>query len=267
MCKYNLTQDNFQLACVTVYSRQVESDEQLYDLGNGIVGYYFGESVNGIYCYYGTTDTTNWKYWDMYSGEIKPEDASEYSGKPPTTPPCIVIVSSNEIVKMPITSFANYENFLKDSGERQYGQEEPFDYVTFTYKKKDKDGKEHISGTLKIVNISYLVDLKGARKIQVNNDLIKVLSKSDVTNEDYPQYFRDSMTIYAYSHDEYSRFASFAEQCKKLWTTNSELVNFARDFYLKLKKALPVMMSYRYFFQSCNRLVNRDGKKLTDYDD
>lgn len=108
MCKYNLTQDNFQLACVTVYSRQVESDEQLYDLGNGIVGYYFGKSVNGIYCYYGTTDTTNWKYWDMYSGEIKPEDASEYSGTPPTTPPCIVIVSSNEIVKMPITRFANY---------------------------------------------------------------------------------------------------------------------------------------------------------------
>ena len=72
MCKYNLTQDNFQLVGVVLYSRQVEPNEQLYDLGNGIVGYYVGKPSSNKFWYYGTKDTTTWEGWDMYIGSTDP---------------------------------------------------------------------------------------------------------------------------------------------------------------------------------------------------
>ena len=63
-----------------------------------------------------------------------------------------------------------------------------------------------------------------------------------------------------------SIYYKLQKACTEIWE-NEDVQKYLRGFYKHLKKAMPVMMGYRYQTQVINQLRNLDGGKISNYSD
>jgi len=146
---------------------------------------------------------------------------------------------------------------------------QPVDYVTVDY---NGYGYDESGGVLKIVTLdarnkpinttketltSSRVAMASGKKIDDESVLAELLYPTK--NKKYPDYWRDA--IIAKALDSSVSRKSGNDQ---YWQNNYGKIY---DFYVNLKKAMPLMMAYRWHSQILSNLTDSKGRLVTDYED
>ena len=148
----------------------------------------------------------------------------------------------------------------------------PYDFVTITY----RDSNGNPTGTLKVIthpNKFVNSSKAGVKAKQVLVDGGYILSSYKVRsalfnqnpNIDIPQYWVDAIKYHAYKTYRPAWSVNRISTGKSMFS-NPAIVRFVKKFYDSLKKALPLMLGYRYQSQILSKFVNKDGMSVVDYE-
>jgi len=172
---------------------------------------------------------------------------------------------------------------------------EPLDYITITYRHMEGEGedqREVVTGHMKIIvhqeNIAKTSSglITSAAVCATKNKVLTcnpapasefktrygdVGAYATITDAwagpAYPPYWKFALTKIAIANSTKSdKNVGTYSEAKDIWS-HTKLVNFVKTFYTDFKKALPILMGYRWQHQVFDEMTNSSGRSLTDYED
>ena len=145
---------------------------------------------------------------------------------------------------------------------------QPVDYVTVDYngygykpggvlKIVTLDARNKPINTSSLTLTSSSVAMDGGKKIDDESVLAELLYPTTK----YPEHWRDAIIAQATSLSSSTSVKKSGDD--QYWQKNYGKIY---DFYVSLKKAMPLMMAYRWHSQILSNLTDSNGRPVTDYE-